>query len=693
MDMSQYLGVFLDEAREHLQNLNDKLMTLEQNADDPELINSIFRSAHTLKGSSGQMGFQNMMELTHIMENVFDALRHQNISVNSEMIDVLFEGMDHLEAMADSIEQTGSDTCDVAATVRKLQAITSGDQTSSDQAEKKTKPKNANASIHGETIKLTDYEKDVISQVQAQEMHVFETVISLNKDCVLKAARALMISNAVEEIGTIIGTRPSTEEIEKEAFDQQLVFLIATDAEEQQVLEKINGVSEIAKATVTPITTVGEKQPVEQGPQAQEIGSKKQKKQMPIPNKSASGHQPVAVAKTIRVNLDRIDQLLNLFEELIIDRGRLEKISSEIDNTDLKGTVSTIKRVSNQLQETILNLRMEPIEQVFNRFPRMVRSLSKELNKKVNFVIKGAETELDRTVIEELGDPLMHMIRNSMDHGIETPEVRKEKGKDPQGTLSLSAFYSGNHVFVEIEDDGAGINREKVLSKAIEKNVVTEEAAKKLTDKDVYHLLFASGFSTADKISDISGRGVGLDVVESKIHSLSGTVEVDSAPGRGSKFTVKLPLTLSIINALLVQCCNEVYAVPISSIAETALTRNIEMLTIHDRNVMQYHEQIVPLVNLKDYLSIHSEIKDGSQEDENGNSSVVMVHHDGKHVALIADKLLGYQDIVVKPLGKYLKKVPGFSGATILGDGKVALIIDCQVMITKQKKQYLKEQA
>lgn len=689
MDMSQYLGVFLDEAREHLQNLNDKLMTLEQNTNDPDLINSIFRSAHTLKGSSGQMGFQNMMELTHIMENVFDALRHQNITVSSQMIDVLFEGLDHLEAMADSIEQDGTDARDVTATVNKLQSITKGENSAdsdahpAESASSGAKPESSNQSskLQSGVMILSDYEKDIASQAISQNLHVFETVVTLNKDCVLKAARALMISNALEEIGAVIGTRPSTEEIEKEAFEHQLIFLIATETSDQEVQTKVNGISEIEQVAVTPITNLSNSEVSEQKKEPDKKSSDK---------KTPAAHQ--AVAKTIRVNLDRIDHLLNLFEEMIIDRSRLEKIASTIENPELKDTIGTIKRVTNQLQETILNLRMEPIEQVFNRFPRMVRSLSKELNKKVNFVISGAETELDRTVIEEMGDPLMHMIRNSMDHGIETPEVRSANGKNPEGKLSLSAYYSGNHVFVEIKDDGAGINREKVLSKAIEKNIVTAEAANQLTDKEIYHLLFESGFSTADKISDISGRGVGLDVVESKIHSLSGTVEVDSAPGQGTKFIVKLPLTLSIINALLVQCQEEIYAIPITSIIETALRRHIDVMMIHEREVMQFRNQVVPIVHLREFLDIGIGLEDENNDSHKG-SSVVIVRHGDKVVALVADKLLGYQDIVVKPLGNYLKHVPGFSGATILGDGKVALIIDCQAITANQQKQFLREKA
>ncbi|RYL95323.1 chemotaxis protein CheA [Sporolactobacillus sp. THM7-4] len=689
MDMSQYLGVFIDEAREHLQNLNDKMLELENSSDDPELINSIFRSAHTLKGSSGQMGFNNMMELTHSMENVFDAMRHGKVNVSSEIVDILFETLDHLEVMIDQIEKGESDAQDVTATLKKLQFITAGPGTNGKDSGQETgdgrtvkKADQPVPSGNGSLV-MNDYEKAAVDQALARQMKVFETAVTLRSDCLLKAARAVMVSNALESIGNIVKSVPEAAEIEKGKFDRTFRFVIVTNKSEEEIRSAVLSVSEIEHAEIQPIMSS------DNGNNRQEEKpSGKENKQQKQKGRRGTEGSKRTVAKTIRVNLDRLDHLLNLFEEMIINRSRLEKVSQSLENPELKETVDTLKKVSDQLQETILNLRMEPVEQVFNRFPRMVRSLSKELDKKVRLEISGADTELDRTVIDEIGDPLMHMIRNSMDHGIEHPDVREKIGKSSEGTLALRAYHSGNHVFIEIEDDGAGINREKVLSKAVEKGIVTKEAANSMSDKDVYHLLFESGFSTADRISDISGRGVGLDVVESKIHSLSGTIELNSVPGQGTKFTIKLPLTLSIINAMLIQSGEEVYAVPITSIAETVLRRQVKIQSIHQHQVITFRDKVVPLIGLRDYLNIPgSESSDppaGGNESEAG--SIVLVRQGDRMIGILTDRLLGYQDIVIKPLSRFLKNVKGFSGATILGDGKVALILDCQAMIEKQKK-------
>ncbi|WP_010630935.1 chemotaxis protein CheA [Sporolactobacillus vineae] len=676
MDMSQYLGVFIDEAREHLQNLDEKLSELLEHQNDPELINSIFRSAHTLKGSSGQMGFSTMMELTHSMENVFDALRQKKAAADQTMVDVLYEALDLLEGMVDSVEKGGDDKKDTSAIVKKLQALLNGrnGDTPDSRAPEEQPDKAENGNAAASKLTFTDYEQAVIEQALAQHQHTFITEVILRKDCVLKAARALMVSNALEELGTIIKSKPSTEAIEKEAFESSIIYVVVTDQNADAVKRAVLGISEIEDIRLTPYESQLSAEPV---PSATAASG----------NSAATGtrvEKPKKIAKTIRVNLDRLDRLLNLFEEMIIDRSRIEKISSALDNPELTDSVDVLKRVSGQLQETILNLRMEPVEQVFNRFPRMVRSLSRKLNKKVRLEISGAETELDRTVIDEIGDPLMHMIRNSMDHGIEHPDVRRKAGKDPEGTLNLRAYHSGNHVYIEIEDDGAGINREKVLAKAVEKGVVAADQASELTDKEIYHLLFASGFSTADKISDISGRGVGLDVVESKIRSLSGTVSVTSAEGEGSKFTIKLPLTLSIINAMLIRTGNETYAIPMSSIVETALERQTRIQSVGRQQVMHYQDHYIPVIDLKDYLQVP--VCADSGKPVAGSRSIVLIRHGDKHIALLVDLLAGYQDIVIKPLGDYLSHVHKFSGATILGDGKVALILDCQELVETQKR-------
>ena len=366
---------------------------------------------------------------------------------------------------------------------------------------------------------------------------------------------------------------------------------------------------------------------------------------------------------------------MNLFEELVIDRGRLQSISEDLRNAELDETVERMSRITGDLQNIILNMRMVPVETVFNRFPRMVRQLARDLNKKINLEVIGAETELDRTVIDEIGDPLVHLIRNSLDHGIESPEVRKSKGKPEEGTVVLRAYHSGNHVFIEIEDDGAGINREKVLKKAISRGIVSEELALTLTDKQVAELILSSGFSTADVISDVSGRGVGLDVVKTTIESLGGTMDISSTEGKGSLFSIQLPLTLSIISVMLVELGEEIYAIPLSSIIETAIIRSSDILNAHNQKVIDFRGKVVPLVFLEDVFEVPRE----STKDE--FHSVVLVRKGDKLAGLVVDSFIGQQEVVLKSLGAYLTSVFAISGATILGNGKVALIVDCNALI------------
>lgn len=376
------------------------------------------------------------------------------------------------------------------------------------------------------------------------------------------------------------------------------------------------------------------------------------------------------------MNLERIDDLLNIFEEVIIDRGRLEVISEEFDNQVLKDTVEHLGRVTSEMQNLILSMRMVPIEQVFNRFPRMIRGLAKELNKKINLEIIGSETELDRTVIDEIGDPLVHLIRNSIDHGIELPEVRAQAGKSEEGHLILRAYHSGNHVFIEIEDDGAGINREKVQMKAIEKGLILAEEAELLSDDEIANFILSSGFSTADQISDISGRGVGLDVVKSKMEALGGEISIKTEKGKGSIFSIQLPLTLSIIATLLVKVKHETYAIPLSSIIETVLLQDEQILSAHGRKVMDFRGQVVPLVSLSEVFEVPIR-----EEKNEKYHAVVVVKKGEKLTGLIVDSFIGQKEVVLKSLGSYLKDVFAISGATILGDGEVALIIDPNALI------------
>jgi len=668
MDMSQYLEVFIDESKEHLQTINEQLLELEKNPDDVSIVNEIFRSAHTLKGMSATMGFEDLANLTHQMENVLDAIRNGKIAVTPELLDVIFRAVDDLEAMVVSIAEGGDGKRDVTAVVAQLKQIEKGEVVTPQKS----------APIQEQTY--DEFEYTILKQSTEQGFHSYEVSVKLRSDCLLKAARVFMIFEVIEQIGEVIKSVPSVEMLEAEQFDDQFVVTVVTKVSQDELQKRIMKVSEVEEVNVQPVdlhrpeNTVEQKeeQKKEQKEETKAVEQTVEKKQEAQEEKQ-TGKQ--VSNKTIRVNIERLDILMNLFEELVIDRGRLEQISRELNNPELHETVERMSRISGDLQNIILNMRMVPVETVFNRFPRMVRQLARDLGKKINLEIIGAETELDRTVIDEIGDPLVHLLRNAIDHGIETPDVRRAKGKPEEGTVKLKAYHSGNHVFIEIEDDGAGISREKVLKKAISKGIISEQNAANLTDKQVYELIFASGFSTADKVSDISGRGVGLDVVKSTIESLGGSVSIDSEEGVGSIFSIQLPLTLSIISVMLVEIQNEKYAIPLSSIIETAIVKKEDILHAHNQKVIDFRGKVVPLLFLKDIFEVPV------VKEEDDFLSVVMVRKGEKMAGLVVDSFIGQQEVVLKSLGNYLTSVFAISGATILGDGQVALIIDCNALI------------
>ncbi|ACJ34078.1 Chemotaxis protein histidine kinase [Anoxybacillus flavithermus WK1] len=669
MDMSQYLEVFIDESKEHLQTINEQLLELEKNPDDVAIVNEIFRSAHTLKGMSATMGFEDLANLTHQMENVLDAIRNGKISVTPELLDVIFRAVDDLEAMVVSISEGGDGKRDVTEVVAQLKKIEKGDVVAVPQKSNST---------YEQTY--DEFEYTILKQSAEQGFHSYEVTIKLRSDCLLKAARVFMIFEVIEQIGEVIKSVPTVEMLEAEQFDDQFVVTVVTKVSEEELQKRIMKVSEVEEVNVRsvdlrrsePLVEQKEESKEEQKEETKTVEKTVEKKQEAQEEKT-TGKQ--VSNKTIRVNIERLDVLMNLFEELVIDRGRLEQISRELNNPELHETVERMSRISGDLQNIILNMRMVPVETVFNRFPRMVRQLARDLGKKINLEIIGAETELDRTVIDEIGDPLVHLLRNAIDHGIETPDVRRAKGKPEEGTVKLKAYHSGNHVFIEIEDDGAGISREKVLKKAISKGIISEQNAANLTDKQVYELIFASGFSTADKVSDISGRGVGLDVVKNTIESLGGSVSIDSEEGVGSIFSIQLPLTLSIISVMLVEIQHEKYAIPLSSIIETAIVKKEDILHAHNQKVIDFRGKVVPLLFLKDIFEVPV------VKEDDDFLSVVIVRKGEKMAGLVVDSFIGQQEVVLKSLGNYLTSVFAISGATILGDGQVALIVDCNALI------------
>lgn len=688
MDMNQYLSMFIDESNDHLQSLNENMLELENHPDDLGIVQVIFRSAHTLKGMAATMGFEDLSSLTHQMENVLDLVRNEKLRMQEFIFDTLFQSLDALQSMVQDITQGGEGKADVSSIVASLQAIVRGETAPGGQGTTAKAPE-MTSEPSGLAIHLDEYQYSVLEQSIAEGHKVMYIEVSVREDCQLKAARAYLVFDLLERYGEIVKSHPSVQEIEQEKFDRSFSLYYITHKEAAELQSMIMNLSEIDSAQVVLLDdeTLGQlNSGVTEAAAAvaEQVvpGSSKPAASIKTPNheegrgnnRSAGGAS--APSRTIRVDIDRLDVLMNLLSELLIDRSRLEQLAYEVKRADLTETVEHMSRVGSDLQNIVLKLRMVQIDTVFNRFPRMVRDLTKSLDKKIDLVIVGAETELDRTVIDEIGDPLVHLLRNAVDHGVETPAQRIAAGKPETGTVHLRAFHSGNHVFIEIEDDGYGIDRDKVLSKALKNGVVTESEAATLTDEQVFMLLFAPGFSTAEVISDISGRGVGLDVVKTKIESLSGVVSVESKLGQGTKFSVQLPLTLSIISAMLIKVGSEKYAIPLSSIVETGLIRREQIRTVHGYTMIPYRDSHIPLMSLAQLFNV-ADFDEKSEEE----TEIVVVRKGERLAALTVEDFIGQNEIVIKNLGKYLPAIQGVAGATILGDGQVALIIDPNAFI------------
>lgn len=688
MDMNQYLSMFIDESNDHLQSLNEKMLELEHSPEDLSIVQVIFRSAHTLKGMAATMGFEDLASLTHKMENVLDLVRNEKLQMKEPIFDVLFQSLDALESMVQDIMAGGEGKLDVSHIVSSLQAIEKGEESSVSSVEATDVSSTGTASS---MPALDEFQNSVLLQSLHDGQGVMFIKVTISKTSQLKSVRAYMVFDLLERSGDVIKTEPSVEQIEQDQFEYEFSLYYITQMQPEELKKAILNISEIEEVNVIPLTEemlgLGSNEAAaaaevmekpEATPEA-DTDSKNNETSKAVPDNekektartAAKTNTAPAASKTIRVDIERLDVLMNLFSELLIDRSRLEQLSNELEHTDLIETVAHMSRVSSDLQNIVLKLRMVPVDTVFNRFPRMIRDLAKSLNKKVDLVITGAETELDRTVIDEIGDPLVHLLRNAVDHGVESISDRVESGKSETGTIQLRAFHSGNHVFIEIEDDGAGIYREKLLKIAISRGVVTEAESAEMTDEQVFQLLFAPGFSTAEKISDISGRGVGLDVVKAKITSLGGNVTIHSVPGKGTNFSVQLPLTLSIISAMLIKLGTEKYAIPLSSIVETGIVKKEIIRVIHGTRMISFREALIPYVSLAEFF----QVEDYSDKDED-EIEIVVIRKGDQLAALAIDDFIGQNEIVIKTLGKYLPAIQGISGATILGDGQVALIID-----------------
>ncbi|MBS4234908.1 hybrid sensor histidine kinase/response regulator [Campylobacter vulpis] len=617
-DMQEILEDFLVEAFELVEQIDHDLVELESNPEDLELLNRIFRVAHTVKGSSSFLNFDVLTKLTHHMEDVLNKARHGELKITPDIMDVVLESIDRMKTLLNSIRDNGNDSAigmDIGPICARLTAISEGDVS-------------AVASVSSEEPKAELKEEAPVAPEPSAEPDVDVNQLS---------------------------------DSEVEAEIERLLKVRKAEDQARRAQKKKNA----TPATPKPTTETG--------------GEKK------VP---ASGGGGGGMDQTIRVEVKRLDHLMNLIGELVLGKNRLLKIYDDVEERyegekfleELNQVVSQLSIITTDVQLAVMKTRMQPIAKVFNKFPRVVRDLSRELGKQIELEITGEETELDKSIVEEIGDPIMHMIRNSCDHGVEDPATRKANGKPERGTVQLKAYNEGNHIVVEITDDGKGLDPAGLKMKALEKSLITEKEAEQMTDKEAFALIFKPGFSTAAKVTNVSGRGVGMDVVKTNIEKLNGVIEIDSELGKGSTFKLKIPLTLAIIQSLLVGTQEEFYAIPLASVLETVRVPIDNIYTIEGKNVLRLREEVLSLVRLSDVFGVKQVLESGDQ------TYVVIIGVAESKLGIIVDTLVGQEEIVIKSMGDYLQNIQGIAGATIRGDGRVTLIIDVGAMMDMAKE-------
>lgn len=679
IDMSTYLGAFLDEVDEQLQILEEEVLNLEQDCDNPETIQKIFRVAHTLKGSSAAMGMDQMKELTHRVENVFESIRNRQLKVNTQIINLIFDSIDKIKLLKEAILDGTLDSVNVSVLIGQLEACKNIEE---EEEKDSSTPPIHEVVLFPEVI-LDTYQKNMVEKAFDLGMNVMAVYVSLNEQTLLKSVRAFLVDNNLKEVGEVIASFPPSEVIEdEEKFAGDVVYILVTDSKSPEVLSAVNSVSDIKNGEVSVIT-----------PENLEGYCSEKKVEVvenisPKENTSSSKSKPkVQVQQTVRVDVERLESLLNLVGELVISQTRLtdvrsrfsERYSNDPEMEEFQMVENHIGQIVSELHEGMMKTRMLPIEQLFNRFPRMVRDITQLVNKDVNFVMEGKETELDRNLIEEIADPIIHLLRNSLDHGIESPEERERLGKPRQGTVRLKAAHEENHVVIRISDDGKGMDAEKLKQSAIKKGQLTEDEASRMTEKEAVFLIFKSGVSTADKITDISGRGVGMDIVRSDIEQLNGLIDIDTKLGIGTTFTIKLPLTLAIIRSLLVQMGEKQFAIPLANVQEIIRLSPEEVKTIQNQEVGLVRGHTLPLIRL------HKRFNTSEENIFNKKRLlVVVVGLAEKRVGIVIDQTLGNQEIVIRSLGKYIGTQKYIAGATIKGDGQVALILDVGSIVLEE---------
>jgi two-component system, chemotaxis family, sensor kinase CheA len=655
MDTAQYLPMFLAEAREHLQELNLAVVRIEETPDDRETVDEIFRIAHSFKGMSATMGFEGVAAVTHRMEDVFELLKQRSGGLDRAAIDVLLECLDTLEGAVDSIEADGTEHLDPAPLVARLEALVRAPEPEADTS--------GPAGVDVAAILAA-----------AGDQRIVQVNVTLAEDCLMPSVRAYMVLAALGEHGELAGSDPHHDDIE--TFDgRELVAYLASEHEDEVVLATVRAVPDVAEvtavepaATAAPAAEVAVAEPAEADvvdvaaePTAAEAGKP-----------AAAGHHKKAAA-TVRVDAERLDQLMHSMGELVVHRTLVESLAAHADVPGLSQAMQELTRSSQALQAMVMQVRMIPVDAVFMRFPRLVRDLSGKLSKDVELKLVGKDTELDRTVVESLGDPLVHLIRNSLDHGLEPPEDRVAAGKPKTGTLEISARHAGGNVVIEVKDDGRGIDPVKVGKRAVERGLITAEAADALDGKGAAELLFLPGFSTAEVTSDISGRGVGMDAVRTMIRELGGEVTLTSELGQGTMAQIRLPLTLAIMNALLVEAGGQPYAIPLDRVERTLRLADQTLRSVAGQRMLVLRDGVLPVLDGAHAL--------GGAPATDAEHAVIVRGQD-RRLALAVTHLVGQRELVTRPLPSDVADRAAVSGGAVLSDGRIALIVDCDAVDT-----------
>ena len=680
---SKYLDLFFEETDEHLQSLNEQVLELENNPEDSSIVDVMFRSAHTIKGMAATMGYDTMAKLTHKMENVFDLLKQKIIPADATSIALIFDCLDTLSDLVEDLREENDAERDITNLVQRLDHVSSGE---SALVEAVTVEQETGSLLNLSLEKVEDSDLMIIEAAKEDGYNAYVLAIRIDEDSSMKNARVYLVMSKLEQHGDVLYSEPGTEALENDDFGTIFKLIYVSKLDEETVLNLALDNSEIAEVLIQTIQQaddllVQQAEKSQTEPQArqveeQEIVELVEATQATAKAPGKAKAQNHAMNQSIRVDIGKLDSFMNLVSELVIYRTRLEDLSDQLLVSEMKEPLEHVARISSELQELVLKIRMQPVSTVMTRFPRMIRDLGNDLGKEFNLVIEGEDTELDRTVVSELSEPLVHLLRNSADHGVEMPEERLRLGKNPKGLIKITAYQEGNRVVLTLTDDGKGVNPVVIKASAERKGISTEG----MSDKEIQQLIFHPGFSTAQEVTSISGRGVGMDAVKQKITELGGTVELESIVGKGTVFKINLPLTLSIIQSLLVKVGQATFAIPLGIIKTIVKVKEEDIIRVHNREVYKYEGLAVPVVRLHKALDV--------AVTEESNLHLVLVKQGDNYNALAVDDLVRQQEIVIKKLGQELNMLKNYLGATILGDGSIVLILDASAICNESIGEY-----